>query len=241
MTIKRFCMWWLSLLSLCGCAGTLDLPASSSESNEPSFAQQVQRVVAHESDEIRLLETKVDAKQLQSLLNLGTLRTLILDAGVVTDKEIPLLADLKALTHLRLRHSRLTDVGLKDLAKLRLSELQVLNLPQASVTALGLKELAVLPKLKQLRLAGNKIDDAAIVELSKFPALESLHLIRPGITEAALDTFVHMPELSTLYVDEAQVSDTAWDKLQIARPKLHLHLNQVHDDLLDISDRADKT
>ncbi len=130
-----------------------------------------------------------------------------------------------------MRESPLTDAALTELASGDLQSLLILNLPQARPTAVGLKELSRLPKLRQLRIAGRQIDDAAIEALSHWPALSSLHLIQPAITAKSLETLAEMDELSSLYIDECPLPDDAWTKLFMARPNLHVHIDQAHHDM----------
>lgn len=198
---------------------------------ETSFAEQLAKVQVGQADEIRLEHTAVGSDELEQLAGLNTLRALVLDAGVVHDSDVKHLTSLAGLQHLRLRESPLTDAGLEQLANGQLPSLLILNLPQAKPTAVGLNSLAGLPKLRQLRIAGRQIDDAAVEELSHWPALSSLHLIQPGITAKSLETIATMSELSSLYIDECALPDEAWAKLFMARPNLHVHVDQAHHDL----------
>ena len=198
---------------------------------ETSFSEQLAKVKAGQADEIRLEHIAVGESELEQLAGLTTLRALVLDAGIVRDSQIKHLALLAGLQHLRLRESPLTDEGLQQLASGQLQSLLILNLPQAKPTAVGLRALASLPKLRQLRIAGRQIDDAAIEELAHWPALSSLHLIQPGITAQSLETIATMSELSSLYIDACALPDEAWAKLFMAKPNLHVHVDQAHHDL----------
>ncbi len=198
---------------------------------EVAFADQLARLKAGTSDEIRFERSAVGSTELQQLDGLANLRALVLDAGVVADSDVRYLTKLTGLEHLRLRESPLGDAALVELAQGQLNSLLILNLPQARPTAVGLKALAALPKLRQLRIAGRQIDDAAIEELTQWPALSSLHLIQPGITARSLETLAGMARLSSLYVDECPLPDEAWLKLFAARPDLHVHIDQSHHDL----------
>lgn len=202
-----------------------------SEVADVPFEEQLAQVLAGTRDEIRLERSSVSAELLPALAKATQLRALILDAGVMRDQDIQCLTSLSTLEHLRLRNSPLTDQAVKDLANGQLDELRILNLPQAKLTADGLRELARLPRLRNLRIGGRSIDDAAIAELAKCPALSSLHLIQPGITDQSLETLAGMAELSSLYIDDCPLSDAAWEKLFAARPKMHVHIDQSHHDL----------
>ena len=226
-------LWLIAVILILGCR-TNSLPADKLPKDElpaESLAEQLAAVREGRSDEIRLEHTALGPQELESLAELASLRALVLDAGIVKDSDVKYLTALTGLEHLRLRDSPLSDIGIKELADGQLQSLRILNLPQARPTAIGLRELARLPKLRQLRIAGRQIDDAAIEELAKWPALSSLHLIQPGMTDRSLVTLASMQELSSLYIDECPLSDAAWSKFFASRPGLHVHIDQAHHDL----------
>lgn len=197
---------------------------------ERPWSEQVARVRAGSSDEIRLERTAVTSAELAELNDLAGLRTLVLDAGRVSDEDAAFIATLSNLEHLRLRESPLSDRGLAELAQGELDSLVILNLPQATPTAEGLEELAKLPRVRQLRISGRQIDDAAITALTKWPELTSLHLIAPGISEKSLETIAAMPKMISFYLDDCSLADSAWEKFFRARPGLHVHIDQAHHD-----------
>ncbi|MCC6509777.1 MAG: hypothetical protein IT423_11755 [Pirellulaceae bacterium] len=232
--------WLIAGVCLLGCKPnsttkaiekSVDQRELTAEMADVPFEEQLAQVLAGTGHEIRLERSSVSAEQLPALAKATQLRALILDAGVMRDQDIQCLTSLSTLEHLRLRNSPLTDQALKDMANGQLDELRILNLPQAKLTADGLRELARLPRLRNLRIGGRSIDDAAIVALAKCPALSSLHLIQPGITDQSLETLAGMAELSSLYIDDCPLSDAAWEKLFAARPKMHVHIDQSHHDL----------
>jgi hypothetical protein len=195
------------------------------------FDAQLAAIRAGSATEIRMASTALNSDQLHAMTGLTSLQTLVLDAGVVRDADVPILASLTGLEHLRLRESPLTDIGLKELGQSRLDALIILNLPQAKPTAAGLKELGRLPHVRQLRIAGRQINDAAVKVLAGWPALTSLHLIQPSLSDESLRTIAGMQQLTSFYIDECPLSDAAWEELFRARPKLHVHIDQTHHDL----------
>lgn len=160
------------------------------------------------------------------------LHVLLLDGpgNRLTDAAIAHLTGLTSLEHLRLRDAAIGDAGLAQIAG-SLANLRILNLPQAQFGDAGLAELARLARLEQLRFGSRHVTDAGIAQLPGYPALKRVHLIDVPITAAALKTFAAMPQLESLYLDGAQLSDEAFAQLFAARPKLHVHLGQLHHDL----------
>jgi hypothetical protein len=198
---------------------------------EPSFEEQLAAVARGDAIAIRLTLAPVNPQQLGRLSSVADqLQELILDAGVVRDADLGALAPLRQLEHLRLRDSRLTDAGAAQLAAGELNQLRILNLPQAELTAAGIAHLSRLPRLSQLRLAGSQLDDRAVAALAALPELRSLHLIGPTLSDAALDSIAALPKLGSFYLDDCALSDAAWERLFIAKPSLHVHIDQFHHD-----------
>ncbi len=74
-------------------------------------------------------------------------------------------ADLEEVTTLGFIRTKITDAGLKEVAKLQ--NLTNLHLNETQITDAGLKEVAKLQNLKVLFLARTKITDAGVAELQK--------------------------------------------------------------------------
>ena len=74
-------------------------------------------------------------------------------------------ADLEKVAGLSLSATKITDAGLKDVAKLQ--QLIVLRLDGTHITDAGLKEVAKLQKLTVLGLSGPQITKAGVAELKK--------------------------------------------------------------------------
>ena len=84
-------------------------------------------------------------------------------------------ADLESVRSLDLSDTKITDAGLKELAKLQ--ELRKLFLSNTKITDEGLKEMAKLQKLKFLHLIETKITDADVTKLKK--ALPNCNIFGP--------------------------------------------------------------
>ena len=158
----------------------------------------------------------------------GKLFDLLLDGGI-DESALMELKDLPSLFHLRVRETALGDETLGSIVKNH-PDLQVLNLPRAAFTQAGIQPLNQLPKLKQLRIGGNWIDDEIVAEIAKLPKLHHLHLIQPKISAAALESLADSPKLTSLYIDDCELPDSAWKKLFNAKPNLHVHIDQHHHD-----------
>ena len=93
------------------------------------------------------------------------------------------VADLEKVTSLRLPFRQITDVGLKEVAKLQ--NLEELYLP-TQITDAGLKEVAKLQQLTRLNLDYSKITDEGLKEVAKLQKLRWLYLKGTQITDAGV-------------------------------------------------------
>ncbi len=82
--------------------------------------------------------------------------------------------ELANVTHLDLAYTKITDAGLKELAKLQ--NLTVIYLNATQITDAGLKEVAKLQKLTKLYLFRTQITEAGVAELKKaLPKCKIIH------------------------------------------------------------------
>ena len=93
-------------------------------------------------------------------------------------------ADLEKVTGLNLYFTKITDAGLKDVAKLQ--KLEWLYLYGTKITDAGLKEVGKFQNLTHLFLADTQITDAGLKEVTKLKNLERLILINTQITKASV-------------------------------------------------------
>ena len=91
---------------------------------------------------------------------------------------------LAKVTRLYLVGTKITDVGLKEVVKLR--GLKSLYLSKTQITNRGLKDLANMQQLEKLKLNGTQITDEGLKELVKLQNLQTLYLGRTQITNAAV-------------------------------------------------------
>jgi hypothetical protein len=174
---------------------------TSQEVAATGWQQQVELVAAGRSSSIQLDEPASQAFLAELPRLEGKLLDLLLDAGGLDDAAFGELRRLPSLEHLRIRLANIGDAGMRMYAGGD-RKLKILNLPQSSISADGISELAKLSQLQQLRLGGRQLDDRAAEELAKLPALKSLHLIGPSITAQGLKHLAQAPHLTSLYIDD---------------------------------------
>ena len=217
----------LALSSPIGCTQHDDHPLVYETFEEPTLKTLVANGRAGKTDTLLLERRKVDDSKIKVLSEDDDwIKTLQFDAGVISDSGVAVIATLPSLRHLRLRHSPVTDAGLKRLSRCR--SLQILNLPHCQATAQGIAELASLPSMINLRLGGNTLGPETAQAISSIKTLRHLHLIGVPIDDQGLEQIALLPELESLYVDDAEVSSEGWDWLFENHSELHVHVNQNH-------------
>lgn len=119
-----------------------------------------------------------------------------------------------AMDFLDLSFSDVTDEGLKVVATM--TNLKQLRLTGCSrITDAGLAHLSKLTKLTDLCLNDTKITDAGLVHLSKMKSLQSLELgWTKGISDAGLVHLSDLTELIYLGLSKTQVTDAGLVHLQ---------------------------
>lgn len=201
--------------------------ASKQIESEDSLATQIQQVRSGQSDAIILRHKPLCDDDFAKLADLKPLRRLEIEECRVTHVGVQYLTNLPKLEHLKLRGG-IGDEELQQLAKI--STLRFLNLPLAQFSDIGLAKIGQLSKLELLRFGSPKVSDAGIESLKQIISLRFLHLIDVPITDAALQHISQMKNLESFYLDGSHATDDAIGKLVLARPDLHLHINQQHHD-----------
>lgn len=178
------------------------------------------------------LDKKISLAQLSRICEHKPLETLILDGGIealgpdAAFSHLNKIVNLKHLCHLRIRNCKVDDAGIQLL--LKLTELRILNFPQANFSDAAMKYLAEMPKLELLRFSSKLVTDAGIELLSKSKSLRALHLIRINVTDLVVPAISAIKSLETFYVDGSKMTDAGYSKLIKLRPDLHLHVDQTH-------------
>lgn len=96
----------------------------------------------------------------------------------------------------------ITDIRLHDSSK------------AAELVELMIDELASLPGLKRLSLAGSQVDNLLAIELRVFKSLAELDLSRTPITDRALTVVEYLPDLLTLNIAGTSVGWWARQKVE---------------------------
>jgi hypothetical protein len=139
---------------------------------------------------------------------------------------------------LDLRHTKVTDHGLRHLERLpQLEQLALgnddlkqfpnLHRPISPITDAGLIHLKGLTRLRNLHLDGLPITDAGLDALKDLPALGGLYLSRTKIKGPGLAQLKSLPTLVCLYLDQSEINDEGLSFLTGASNLYVLSLNGV--------------
>ncbi len=144
-------------------------------------------------------------------------------ANRITDVGLKEVAKLQNLTDLDLSGPKITDASLREVAKLQ--KLGTLILEHSQITDVGLKELAKMQKLRLLSLRRTKIADAGLKEVAKMQQLAMLYLSDTKITDAGLKELAKMQQLTELDLRDTKITKEGVAELQKALPKCSI----IHD------------
>ncbi len=140
--------------------------------------------------------------------------------GKVTDVETANLRELTNLQLLDLSETSVSDAGLANLKQL--FQLRDLNLAGTKVTGAGLRDLKGLSKLETLAFHRTDVGDAGLENLKELTNLHHLYLQETHVTDAGL---IHLRGLSQLkYLDlrKTEVTGEGVNDLQKALPNCRI-------------------
>ncbi len=150
--------------------------------------------------------TKLPAASVRELKDLPALRTLWLPVAT-TDEEVKHVATaLPHLTRLILQETKVTDAGLKPLA--RMTNLAHLHLGATAVSDNCWTELAAIPALESVSLSNNAaITGKGLEKLAAVRSLRKLDLSKTKVTDDTAGTIARLAGLRELSLRELPVTD----------------------------------
>ena len=107
------------------------------------------------------------------------------NAPQFSDKDIALLLPVaEQITWLKLGGTKITDGGLKDIAKLK--NLTKLHLEHTGLTDQGIAQIKALPHLEYLNIIDTKIGDAGLKNIATLKGLRSIYVWQSAVTDSAV-------------------------------------------------------
>ncbi|MGE3808319.1 MAG: hypothetical protein AB7K24_26965 [Gemmataceae bacterium] len=133
---------------------------------------------------------------------LSQLKTLDINKGL-NDERLALLGGLSELQYLQTNLAQVTDDGLKPLARLKnLRNLKFFH-PGKEFSGAGLAHLAELPNLQQLTVAGSyAFNDEGLAAVARLPQLHEFRTWHAGSTDEGVKKLAAMKNLKSLYLGQ---------------------------------------
>jgi hypothetical protein len=142
--------------------------------------------------------SKLTDAEFQQIGRLSHLKTLNVSNGL-NDERLAHLADLAELEYLQTNLAQVTDEGLKPLARLkRLRNLKFFH-PGKSFSGAGLAHLAELPNLQSLTVAGSlAFNDEGMAAVAKLTRLQEFRTWHAGSTQEGVKKLTALTHLKSL-------------------------------------------
>jgi eukaryotic-like serine/threonine-protein kinase len=157
---------------------------------------------------------------LAHLANLPNLETLLFFNQRLSDDGMRAVAKCKSVREMVVRYTGVTARGLEHLIPLNLKSL---SLGGTEVKALaadpdGWKVLGRMPTLERVDLSGGWLGGNATKELAALPVLKSIWLRDMKVTEADLDQLVKCSHLTSLTLEKGEVNEEGVTRFRAAKP-----------------------
>lgn len=169
------------------------------------FSEQAMRYISkmHALNELSLRDTSIEDDWLVHLENLPLIH-LSIYGSKVTDEGMKHLAKISTLRSLNLTETDITDEGIRNLKPLR--ELTNLNLTRTKITNDGARALKSFRHLRNVDLENTKVTAQCFQTLIKMKSLGSFSLADAPLTEADLRT-LNRTRLHRLHFNRCELSD----------------------------------
>lgn len=138
----------------------------------------------------------------------------------IGDDGIKHINSANPLESINLSLTQVSDVGVRQLPVF--TKLRELDLDHTGVTEDGLEHVAKCKTLEYLRLAGLSIGDRGIAQLAPLARLRTLILDGLPITDQCVPEFLKLKQLERLSIVQTQITAAGVAKLRSGRPQLKI-------------------
>jgi serine/threonine protein kinase len=157
---------------------------------------------------------KLSARGFSELQKMKKLNALDLSRTSADDSAMKIVGGLQNLSYLILASTKVTDEGVKAIAKVSPT---TLNLGHTNISNTALDTLKNMDQLAELYLEGTQIDDQCMPALIHLKNLNRLDLSETKITDQALLSLSELPNLEELRLVKTNISDTGLSYLKNLR------------------------
>jgi len=155
---------------------------------------------------------------------LDKLVTLWLTGTSIADADLKAFQSLKAVQHLALKSTPITNAAPATLAIFE--HLTHLHLPK-QINDQGLEALSASKSLIELDLSYSAITDSGLAAINAMPQLETLYVNDTAITDAGLTQLKGHPGLKVLFLNGTKVTDKGLEELALVSNLHHLELRDT--------------
>jgi hypothetical protein len=155
---------------------------------------------------------------------LDQLVTLWLTGTSVTDRDLGAFQKLKAIQHLALKSTAITNGAMATLATF--AHLTHLHLPK-QINDHGVEALSTSKSLIELDLSYSNITDDGLAFIKSMPQLETLYVNDTAISDSGLAHLQGHPGLKVLFLNGTKVTDKGLEELTTVENLNHLELRDT--------------
>lgn len=181
-----------------------------------------------ELEQLDLAGTRISDRGLKHVSNLPKLRHLILGGSHtpnlslgftdVGDEGLAGMTDLPNLAGITLERTKVTDAGLRHLA--RFPALKTIWLGYTEITGSRFGDLAELPNLAGMDLEGTKVTDDGLANLRHLKSLQGVSVVGTAVTDAGLEHLKTLESLRGVNLKGTKVTAEGVEALRSARTNL---------------------
>ena len=182
--------------------------------NRPTTDEQVQALGKLENlTDLAIFGPEVTDKSVDDLLSLSKLRSLSMSSTLITPAGLARFSNLKRLQSLTLYGDTITDEHLHEL--LSFPSLQYLQIIRSPISDAGVKQLRSIKGLRSLDMfATMAVTDEGIKPLATLADLEQLRLFHVAITDDSLTAISKMEKLVDLCLRHLPITDEGFGHLK---------------------------
>jgi hypothetical protein len=136
----------------------------------------------------------------------------MIDEYRLRDDAAAAIGEFRRLSNLMLFHTRISDLGIKELC--RNSQLEWLAVSSPLATSASFADVAKLNRLRHLGTWGWKINNDDFEQLAALPRLESLGLVTRSVTDESMPYLLRLPHIKRLQFTGEGITDASLPHFQ---------------------------
>jgi internalin A len=197
----------ICLIGTAGCGKSATPDPSVASSPQDSLSQPTDKQVDDAVKAFQILGARLERHPDEAS---GGTRYVFVMRPTTNNNDLTRIPDLPFLFAMDLGHTKVTDTGLKELA--RLKNLSGLQVEGTEITGAGLEECANLKHLSSLFLR-SKVNDVGTKGIAKLADLANLDISGAQVTDLGMKELARLTKLSSLHVGFTNMTDAGLKEL----------------------------